>query len=203
MLVVIGALMSEGPGYLRLAIAIAAAGLGTLVTLKWMRSGVYVDAEGVEVRGVTNKRVHWTEISRFELRDGLSGVVAHVVRLDGSSIRVSALNAGSGVLPSMVTRAQEQVDALNDLLIKKRGHVPPAPPQPVGPKRLWEYPGFVIAIQGPLAGLLVAAIEPSVRSPMIVYAAASFVGGLGWLWKQKGDESHTSPKESTQNGDDA
>ena len=182
------ALWAEGPLPVRLAIAVGTFGLGTGVMLWWMRSGIYVDATGVEVRGLTTRRLLWSEISRFDLRSGFSGMVTYVDLVDGSSVRAGALNAGSGLLSRMNKRAQDQVDTLNQLLVEARGNVPPPPPQPQGPKKLRDYPGFLIATQGALGGLLLAALQPSMRTGMIAYAAVSFVGGMGWFWKQKRDE---------------
>lgn len=172
-----------------LPIAIASLAIGGWIMVRWRGQGVYVDDAGVRVRGTfIDKRIAWDQISRFELRDSWNGLSAHVDFADGSSVPARALNAGSGVLPSMKRRAQEQVDELNRLVVERRGQMPPPPPERTGPKRLWEYLGLRIAVQGPLLGIAYASISEGMRVPMLIYGVVSVVGGLIWFFMEKRKE---------------
>lgn len=99
------------------------AALSVAVAWRWGRQGIYVDEKGIELRGgFTSRYVDWSEIKGFELRRGSlwRDVFTHVDLVDGSSVPAHALNAGSGLLPSMRKRAQNQVDELNQLLTEAR-----------------------------------------------------------------------------------
>lgn len=167
---------------------LAASGLFDL--LRFAPQGIYADAVGVDVRRVFSRRkIPWAQISRFEIRQSWQGMIAFVDLTDGTSISAPALNGGSGLLPSMQRRSQTQIDELNALLVEARGHQPAPPPARHEAKKPWEYPGFVIAFQGPAVAILFSLTETSMRPFMLAYGVASFVGGLAWFWKQKRDEA--------------
>lgn len=129
--VLIGASVLLAPGPVQAAdllfLAVGSS-VGVAIAARWTRQGIYVDEEGVTVKGAfTTRHLSWEEISGFELRRETliwQNVVAHVDLYDGSSVPARALNAGSGIIGAMRKRAEAQVLALNELLRARRGMSP-------------------------------------------------------------------------------
>lgn len=101
----------------RAAISLACFAVAIAIWRRWGGQGIYATEDEVRVVGAfTSRTVAWSEIELFELKPSWRGMITWIELKDGSSIPAPALNAGSGVLPSMQRRARAQVDELNALL---------------------------------------------------------------------------------------
>jgi hypothetical protein len=101
-------------------------GIGGLSLAVWLelrmaRQGIYVAGSGLLIRGgMRSEFLPWDEIGTLRLRQSAWGLCAVIDTTDGRTVPAYALNAGRGILPSMVKRAQAQVDELNGLVSRNR-----------------------------------------------------------------------------------